>query len=132
MLRFSEGVNLAIHALGYLAHHGAEGPVNAPHIADQLGVSRDHLKKVMQRLVKVGLVSSLRGPRGGFTLTRSAGEITMLEVVEAIEGKWAPPLCIMGGTLCGEHCVLHSVTGDLHEILRQRLMTTTLTALPKL
>ena len=38
----------------------------------------------------------------------------------------------MGGTLCGEHCVLHAVTIDLYETLRQRLMTTTLADLPKL
>ena len=131
MLRFSEGVNLAIHSLGYLARF-PEGPATAPHIAEELGVSRDHLKKVLQRLAKQGLVNSQRGPRGGFTLARPAGEITLFEIVEAIEGTWKTPHCIFGGSICGNVCSMHDITQRLHNDVRSTLEGTTLEQLPAL
>lgn len=129
MLRFSEGVNLAIHAMGYLARHDG-GPATAPLIAEELGVSRDHLKKILQRLAKVGLVTSQRGPRGGFTLARPANKVTLFEVVCAIEGDWKTPHCIFGGNICQGACTMHGITQRLHNDVRETLQGTTLDALP--
>ncbi|PIE17658.1 MAG: AsnC family transcriptional regulator [Proteobacteria bacterium] len=131
MLRFSEGVNLAIHAMGYLAHRD-DGPVTAPLIAEELGVSRDHLKKILQRLAKVGLLTSQRGPRGGFMLAHPATEITLFQVVCAIEGDWQPPHCIFGGSICEGACTMHEITKRLHSDVRSTLEGTTLDALPEL
>ncbi len=131
MLRFSGGVNLAIHAMGYLARHGG-GPLTAPHVAEAIGVSRDHLKKVCQRLAKVGLLTSRRGPRGGFTLARPGEEISFLEIVEAIEGPWKTPACVFGGHICGDACVMHDVTVQIHEELRQKLASANLMVFPDL
>jgi Rrf2 family protein len=90
------------------------------------------LKKILQRLAKVGLVTSQRGPRGGFTLARAANEVTLFEVVEAIEGAWKTPHCIFGGSICGGACTMHEITERLHGDVRATLEGTTLDTLPAL
>jgi Rrf2 family protein len=130
MLKFSEGVNLAIHSMSYLA--SCDEPVTAAKIATDIGVSRDHLSKILQRLSKLGFVRSQRGPKGGFMLAREPKEITVLELVEAIEGAWTSPYCIMGGEICGDACTLHDLTTEIHEKVREKLAKATLDKLPVL
>lgn len=117
--------------MGYLARVGG-GPATAPRIADDLSVSRDHLSKILQHLVKVGLVSSQRGPRGGFTLARAAEDVTLLELVEAIEGPWKMPRCVFGDCGCQGICAVNAITQRLHEDIHSTLATTTLATLPPL
>ena len=78
ILRISDAANLAIHAMAHIAR--SKGNVNhsVGEIAGEQGVSVAHLSKVMQRLVKVGLLTSRRGPGGGFVLGRAADKISLL------------------------------------------------------
>ena len=131
MLTLTEGTNIAVHALGYLAATQGES-VTAAQIALDLGVSRDHLSKVLQRLTKLRLVRSQRGPKGGFCLARPPEEIHLLEIVQSIEGPWRSPHCVFGGNICGGHCALHTITTEVHEQVCQKLATTSLAQLPSL
>lgn len=131
MLRFSEGVNLGIHALSYLASRPGEA-VTVAAIAEDLEISRDHLSKILQRLSKVRLVSAQRGPRGGYVLAQEPRAVTLLTVIEALEGPWFRPHCLLGGSICGGACVLHQLTGDVHDRVREKLASTTLADLPNL
>ncbi|HXA54393.1 MAG TPA: Rrf2 family transcriptional regulator [Solirubrobacteraceae bacterium] len=63
-------------------------------IAEQDGLPLAYLEHLVARLRKAGLIESRRGSRGGYMLARAAGEITMAEVVEALEGTIAPIECI--------------------------------------
>lgn len=130
MLHFSEGVNIAIHSLGYLAQHKKDGSIKAPEIAEALRVSKDHLKKILQRLAKIGLLHSVRGPKGGFSLTKDARTISLLDVVEAIEGQWKAPPCIFGGEICGAACKFKGITTRLHRELREALAELSIQDLP--
>ena len=100
ILRISDAANLAIHAMAHIAR--AKGGVNQSvgQIADHQGVSEAHLSKVMQRLVKVGLLSSRRGPGGGFVLRRPADTISLLEILEALDGPMADTKCLLGRKQC--------------------------------
>ena len=73
-------------------------------IADAEGLPLAYLEHLVQRLRKAGLVESRRGAHGGYTLAREAEEITMAEVVRALEGEIAPIECITadpdGGLVC--------------------------------
>ena len=98
-LRISEAASLGMHAMGLLST-GLDGPLSARMAADRLGVSEAHLAKVLQRLAKVGLLTSTRGPKGGFALSRDPESVSLLEVFEAIEGPMEPAACLFGIPLC--------------------------------
>jgi Rrf2 family transcriptional regulator, cysteine metabolism repressor len=69
-------------------------PVPLTEIAEHDGLPLAYLEHLVARLRKAGLIDSRRGSRGGYLLARPAGEITMAEVVEALEGSIAPIECI--------------------------------------
>jgi Rrf2 family protein len=100
ILRISDAANLAIHAMAHIAQ--AKGGVNQSvgEIASHQGVSEAHLSKVMQRLVKVGLLTSRRGPGGGFLLNREAESISLLEILEAMDGPMSDSKCLLGRKKC--------------------------------
>jgi Rrf2 family protein len=107
---------------------GEEGaPLSVSAMAEQLGVSENHLAKVMQRLHKVGLVTSKRGPKGGFTLGRPAGSIRLLDVYEGIDGPLQDRDCLLNEPLCeGTCCLLGGLLGSINEQVREQLSNTTL------
>lgn len=74
-------------AVGHVALHGQEGPVLASTISKEYGIPLEYLLKILQQLVRVNVLRSKRGPRGGFRLARPAGEIAMLEIIEAVDGS---------------------------------------------
>ena len=131
-LKISEASSLAMHALGYLANR-EDRPVNAREIASRFEISEAHLSKVLQRLVKVGLLRSSRGPKGGFLLTRTPESITLLEVYESIEGTIKPSQCLLSAAICdGESCILGKIVLEANQTLRTRLEETTLTEVGKI
>ena len=125
-LRISEAASLAMHALGYLANR-QDGPITSREIASRFEISEAHLSKVLQRLAKVELVRSVRGPRGGFILTRAPESVTLLEVFEAIEGRFEPSQCLLSSSICeGDDCILGKIVVEANTVLRARLEETTL------
>jgi Rrf2 family protein len=125
-LRVSEAASLAMHAMGLLASRSGTS-LSVKTIAARFQVSEAHLSKVMQRLVKVGLVTSVRGPKGGFSLTRPSDQLTLLEVFEAIEGPMEPTTCLFGVPLCeGDTCILGKVMVEANDLLHDRLANTSL------
>ena len=84
-MKLSAGVEWAIHCCVVLSR--AERAVPAQRLAEFHGVSRTYLAKHLQLLSRAGLVASTEGRVGGYTLTRAADEISVLDVVLAIEGS---------------------------------------------
>jgi Rrf2 family protein len=113
-----------------MAH--AENAVTAKTIAADLGVSKDHLSKVLNHLSRVNLVTAQRGPRGGFVLGRDPGTITLLEIIETIDGPLAEDDCLMGQPLCGSACILSGLARSIRNQVHSTLSSTPLTALPRL
>lgn len=99
VLKISEAAAIALHAMTYVAFHSDE-PATVKDIANNFGVSANHLSKVLQRLVKAGLLSSTKGPLGGFEITKKCEDITFLEIYEAIDGKINTGCCLFGKDLC--------------------------------
>jgi len=125
-LKISEAASLGMHALGYLAKR-EDGPITSREVANRFEISEAHLAKVLQRLVKVELLRSVRGPRGGFMLTRSPETVTLLEVFEAIEGRFEPSQCLLSSAICdGDNCILGKIVVEANNMLRTRLEETTL------
>ena len=103
-LKFSEAANLAVHACAFLAGSGKR--MSAKRLAARMDVSESHLAKVLQRLAAQGLLRSMRGASGGFALARPAGRITLLEVVEAVDGPMDSGGCLLGKPVCGRSSCL--------------------------
>lgn len=83
-MKMSNGVEWAVHCCVVLSE--AEGPVPTQRLAEYHGISRTYLAKHLQQLSRAGLVSSVEGRVGGYLLTRPAAEISVLDVVQAIDG----------------------------------------------
>ena len=125
VLKVSEAASFALHTVVFLAANPDER-FSTKRIAEVHDISEAHLSKVLQRLAKLGLVNSVRGPKGGFTLRRSADEITLLEVYEAIDGPLSPTTCLFGTPICnGRGCIMGDVLKSLNEETRAYLAGTT-------
>ena len=85
-MRLSEGIEWGLHCCVVLAVLPPGDTLPAARLAEYHAVAPAYLAKHLQALARAGVVESVAGARGGYRLTRPAGEITVLEVVEAIEG----------------------------------------------
>jgi Rrf2 family protein len=128
----SEAASLAMHAMTYLAAHNGR-PHSTKEIAEALGVSEAHLSKVLQRLGKARLVTSVRGPRGGFSVGPAGGAISLLEVYECMEGKLPEYDCLLGSHVCsGSGCIFGGFPATVTRQLRDYLDRTRISDLTHL
>ena len=129
-IRISEAASLAMHAMAYLAGASNEVRCSTKKIAAVLNASEHHLSKVLQRLVRAGLLHSIRGPTGGFTIRRAPDEISLLDVLKAIEGSAGLRNCLFPRRICkGEKCILGSLIETHNKQLLEHLRSTTLSEL---
>jgi Rrf2 family protein len=91
---FSTKAEYGIRVMAHLAGRDGTHPTSLGSIADAEGLPLAYLEHLVQRLRKAGLVESRRGAHGGYTLARPAADISMAEVVAALEGEIAPIECI--------------------------------------
>jgi len=120
VVSLSEAASLAIHAVVLIA--SSDKLVNVNQIAKATAASKNHLAKVMQRLVKSNLVSSTRGPSGGFLLKKEARDICLYDVYLAIEGPIELEDCPLDRPICPfEKCIMggimHKLTNDFKKYL---------------
>lgn len=88
MSLYSAGVEYGIHCLIFLVGEGGDSrDASVRDLADLQGVPQDYLAKIFTKLAKAGLVAATEGVRGGFRLARPADEITLLDIVGAIDGR---------------------------------------------
>lgn len=78
-------------------------------LAENLGITTHYLPQVISPLVKAGWISSTPGPRGGYRLVASLDDVSVLEVIEVIEGRIEDQGCVQRGIPCPEFdlCALH-------------------------
>jgi len=122
VVHVSEAASLALHTLTLLA----AAPMRVfttKQIASSLHASEAHLSKVLQRLGKVGLVRSARGPKGGFMLGKAAEAITLLETYESIDGPLQPKTCLLRTPVCKNsgQCVLGGLLESVYKQVRECL-----------
>jgi Rrf2 family protein len=127
--RISEASSLALHTMALLAKNPKKR-LSTPQIASVIGGSSHHLRKVMRRLVKAGMVASFAGPGGGFQLLRPPGRTTLLQIYEAVEGPISGETCLLGEPICsGRRCLIGDLLHSVHVQIRDRLAETSLAEL---
>ena len=119
---FSQTVEYALRAVVWLAGHGEGEPVGVAQIAEGTQVPRSYLSKVLQGLSRAGLVASRAGVKGGHYLARPAAEITVLEVIDAVDPIERIHGCPLGlkthaKKLCGMHARLDAAIAHVQEAL---------------
>jgi Rrf2 family protein len=93
MLRLSKKADYALMAMKHLALRGDRGSSSAREIASQYDIPIELLAKVLQRLVRRGLLASQQGTRGGYQLARVPGQISVADVIQAIDGPVTVTAC---------------------------------------
>jgi Rrf2 family protein len=93
MLRLSKKADYALMAMKHLALRGDLGSSSAREIAEQYDIPIELMAKVLQRLVRRGLLASHQGTHGGYELARPATEISVADVIQAIEGPVTVTAC---------------------------------------
>ena len=125
---YSKPCEYAIRALVYVARFPDRGAARGTEIAKAEGLPAPVLGKVLQELVRKGLLESRRGPGGGFRLARNPQLITLRDVVAAIDGLDQFAECAVGLEGCSDNspCPLHDTWKGLRTQLMTYLETTTL------
>lgn len=99
-MKFSSSIEYAIHSLVYLSCRTGESPTLVADVAKAINVSEAYLRKVFQLLSRSSIVTSQRGAKGGFYVSRPAEEITLKDVVEAIDGSLPSYNCLKQQRRC--------------------------------
>jgi Rrf2 family protein len=118
LFNLSGAVNLAFHAMALLASQPKGEPSTTLELSRRMGVSAHHLSKVLQRLVRAGLLTSQRGPAGGFVLGRPPGKITLQDIYVATQGELPKSGCLLSEPICDGSCCL---LGGLMETFQQQV-----------
>lgn len=122
-LIFSRQCEYALRAVLYLALQPAGELVSIRDLVKKLDLPYHFLAKILQGLTRKGMLISSKGPRGGFALAKPAREITLLQIVEAIDGPALITSCVLGFQECsGEHpCSVHDRWSGIRENIRGML-----------
>jgi len=109
-------------ALIDLAEAYGQRPLSVRELAEERELPTPFLEQLFASLRRAGLVTGVRGPRGGFTLARDPESITALDIVEALEGELAPTVCAQHG-VCDrlDSCAASSVWTDVASSVRETL-----------
>jgi Rrf2 family transcriptional regulator, nitric oxide-sensitive transcriptional repressor len=125
----SQTAEYALRAIVFLADQGGS-PRTTAQIAEATQVPAGYLAKVMQALSRVRLVNSQRGLNGGFTLTRDASELTMFEVVSAVDPIRRFSECPLGLPSHGaDLCPLHRKLDEAARMLEEKFTSTSIASL---
>ena len=85
-MKISRSTGYALLAAAYIATHKDEGIILSQTISKEYKIPLEYLLKLLQQLVRANILRSKRGPRGGFSMARPARRISMLEIIEAVDG----------------------------------------------
>ena len=141
MSHFGAGTEYALHCLLFLTDGETAHSPGSRDLADFQGISPSYVAKLFTSLERAGIVSSTEGAKGGFRLSRPASDISVLDVVDAIEGRKSIFQCRnirVNCALFGEKapawagsglCAIHQVMIDAEEKMREELARVTLSDL---
>lgn len=122
MLRLSKKADYALIAMKHLAQTAGAPSTSAREIAEQYDIPIELMAKVLQRLVRTGLLLSTQGTRGGYTLSRPSTTISVADVIQAIDGPFTVTACSVDKSDCEQYDKC-SVRDPLWQI-RERIVAT--------
>ncbi len=121
MLRLSKKADYALMAMKHLANRGDRASSSAREIAEQYDIPIELMAKVLQRLVRRGLLTSQQGTRGGYQLARNPHNISVADVIQAIDGPVTVTACSTEEATCDQYSKCN-VRDPLWRV-RERILT---------
>jgi len=126
-MRLTTKGRYAVTAILDLALHDADAPITLSEISERQGLSLSYLEQLFASLRKRGLVSSVRGPGGGYRLARPASQISVADVITAVDESVDVTRCGgLGNCQDGGRCLAHDLWMGLSEQIRRFLSGITL------
>ncbi len=127
-MRLSTKGCYGLRAMLDLALNYGGGPMLMRTISDKEGISRKYLHALLSTLRTAGLVRSIRGSGGGYTLSRAPSQITLCEVIQALEGSLCVTECVHDESVCSRSdiCVGRDVWTEISVIIENLLSNITL------
>ena len=122
MLRLSKKADYALIAMKHLAQKRDAASTSAREIAEQYDIPIELMAKVLQRLVRTGLLTSQQGTRGGYALSRASSTISVADVIQAIDGPFTVTACSSENSDCDQFAKC-SIRDPLWRI-KERIVTT--------
>ena len=128
MLRLSKKADYALMAMKHLALRGDRGSSSAREIAGQYDIPIELLAKILQRLVRGGLLASQQGTRGGYQLARVPALISVADVIQAIDGPFTVTACSTENSDCDQYskCSIRDPLWQIKERIVAALGTVTI------
>ena len=129
MLRLSKKADYALIAMKHLARKTSGAPsTSAREIAEQYDIPIELMAKVLQRLVRTGLLVSTQGTRGGYTLSRPSATISVADIIQAIDGPVTVTACSTQKSDCEQYrkCNIRDPLWQIRERIVSALDTVTL------
>ena len=125
-MQITRQADYAVRAVLYLANLGTSERAATSTVAEEQRIPPSFLAKIISQLSIAGLLHTSRGARGGVTLAREPGDISLLEVIEAIDGPIQLNECVADDSLCSfdDTCPLRPVWSDAQNELVARLKKT--------
>jgi Rrf2 family protein len=125
---YSKGCEYALRALLQFAPAAGNERFQAESICRKADIPESFTRKVFQSLVQGGFLTAFRGPGGGYTLTEDPSRITLLRIIQAVDGVDTFDSCVLGLPQCGSEkaCPLHEVWYSAKQRLIAQLRETTL------
>lgn len=110
-LELTKRGDYAVRAMLALARGEGNGPLSVRRIAEEMSIPVRFLPQVMSDLHRAGLVAASSGRSGGYRLARAAASVSLLDVIEAVEGETRRRSCVLRGGPCGHggQCAVHEV-----------------------
>ncbi|MHA6288452.1 Rrf2 family transcriptional regulator [Maricaulis sp. CAU 1757] len=114
-MKLSTKGRYAVMAMADLAGAAGEGPVTLAEIASRQSISLSYLEQLFAKLRRAGLVTSVRGPGGGYRLARASGDICIADIVLAVDEPLRATRCakVKGCLADGRRCVTHDLWDEL-------------------
>jgi Rrf2 family protein len=128
MLRLSKKADYALMAMKHLAQKSGVSSTSAREIAEQYDIPIELMAKVLQRLVRIGLLVSTQGTRGGYTLSRPSASISVADVIQAIDGPFTVTACSTENSDCEQYgkCNIRDPLWQIRERIVAALGTVTI------
>lgn len=121
----NQATDYALRAVLYLSKKSRGEVVEARDIAVHEKIPMRFLLKIMPSLIKAGIIKSFRGVGGGYALAKTPGEITFLDVLDAIEGPVRINKCLIDESYCNKqaapHCAIHCALAGIQAKLIEEL-----------